>query len=165
SERHADLGNLAKANSAGDFNGVNKSSFNAELRNVSDFNEWKNKTLDREIIKSVDTISKITGKPVYYFRLPYGSGTKNELIGSRFQAIDVDHFFWRVDSLDWQDKNPESIRDRVVAQMKATKSGIVLFHDVHSQSAAAAKLMVQFLQQNPSFRAVTIESLPGLKAR
>lgn len=164
SERHADLGNLAKAGSAADFNGVNKQMFGPELKDVSSFTAWKNETLNREINQSVATISKFIEKPVVYFRLPYGSGTRNDLIGARFQALDLDHFFWRVDSLDWQDKNPESIRDRVVTQMKAVKSGIVLFHDVHPQSAAAAKLMVQFLQQNKSFQAVTIESLPGLRA-
>lgn len=165
SERHADLGNLAKSSSPADFNGVNKQMFAAETKGLSGsaYNTWKTNTLDREINQSVKDLSAILGKPVRYFRLPYGSGTKNDLIGARFQALNLDHFFWRVDSLDWQDKNPESIRDRVVAQMQAVKKGIILFHDIHPQSAQAAKLMVQYLKANPSFKAVSIMDLPGLK--
>jgi peptidoglycan/xylan/chitin deacetylase (PgdA/CDA1 family) len=75
----------------------------------------------------------------------------------------LDHFFWRVDSLDWQDHNPESIRDRVVTQMNAVKKGIILFHDIHPQSAAAAKLMTDYFLKNPSVKAVPVSDLPGLK--
>jgi peptidoglycan/xylan/chitin deacetylase (PgdA/CDA1 family) len=165
SERHSDLGNLAKASSPTDFNGVNRSIYGPEVSKLpaGGFGAWKNQTLDREINQAVTKLSAVLGKPVAYFRLPYGSGTRNDLIGARFQALNLDHFFWRVDSLDWQDKNPDSIRDRVVTQMKAVKSGIILFHDIHPQSAAAAKLMVQYLQQHPDFKAVPLESLPGLK--
>ncbi|MBC7465082.1 MAG: polysaccharide deacetylase family protein [Bdellovibrio sp.] len=165
SERHADLGNLAKSTSPADFNGVNRQMFSVETKGLtgSAYNTWKSNTLDREINQSVKDLSAILGKPVRYFRLPYGSGVRNDLIGARFQALNLDHFFWRVDSLDWQDKNPESIRDRVVAQMQAVKKGIILFHDIHPQSAQAAKLMVQYLKANPSYKAVSISDLPGLK--
>lgn len=165
SERHADLGNLAKAKSPADFNGVNKQTFGPEVAAISasGFEAWKNATLDREINKSVSDLSTILGKPVRYFRLPYGSGVRNDLIGARFQALNLDHFFWRIDSLDWQDKDPESIRDRVVAQMQITKKGIVLFHDIHPQSAASAKLMVNYLKASSTFKAVSIHDIPGLK--
>ncbi|RYZ78969.1 MAG: polysaccharide deacetylase family protein [Proteobacteria bacterium] len=164
SERHADLGSLAKANSPSDLNAVDKQIFGPELQSVSgtEFESWKNSVLDREINKAVESLGAVIEKPVLFFRLPYGSGLRNELIGRRFQALNLDHFFWRVDSLDWQDKNPESIRDRVVAQMRAVKSGIVLFHDVHPQSAAAAKLIVEFLRDNADFQAVPLVTLPGL---
>lgn len=120
------------------------------------------KALDYEINGAVATLSKALGRPVRYFRLPYGSGVKSALIGARFQALNLEHFFWRVDSLDWQDKNPASIRDRVVAQMKAVGSGIVLFHDIHPQSAKAAQLMVDYIKANPKYKAVNILDIPGL---
>lgn len=165
SERHADLGNLAKADSPDAFNGVNKTVFGAETRGLTGaaFASYKEKALDREINQSVADLSIILGKDVRYFRLPFGSGVRNDLIGSRFQALNLDHFFWRVDSLDWQDKNPESIRDRVVAQMKTVGKGIVLFHDIHPQSAQAAKLMVEFLKNSSTYKAVSIHDIPGLK--
>lgn len=164
SERHADLGSLARANSYSDMNGVDKQAFpEAAKLSGQSFVDWKNATLTREIDQSVKDLGEMIGKPVRYFRLPYGSGTKNDLIGKHFQAMNLDHFFWRIDSLDWQDKNPESIRDRVVAQMKISQKGIVLFHDIHPQSAAASKLLVEYLKKNPSMKAVPITSIPGLK--
>ncbi|MBS1971896.1 MAG: polysaccharide deacetylase family protein [Bdellovibrionales bacterium] len=120
------------------------------------------KALDYEINGAVATLSKALGRPVRYFRLPYGSGVKSALIGARFQALNLEHFFWRVDSLDWQDKNPASIRNRVVAQMKAVGSGIILFHDIHPQSAKAAQLMVDYIKANPKYKAVNILDIPGL---
>lgn len=124
--------------------------------------KWDKSALDYEINGGVKTLSKALGKPVHYFRLPYGSGVKNEAIGKRFQALNLEHFFWRVDSLDWQDKNPVSIRDRVVAQMKVTGRGIILFHDIHPQSAKAAQLMVDYLKAHPEYTATSILDIPGL---
>ena len=127
------------------------------------FADFKARNIDREIIQSITDLSAILGKQARYFRLPFGSGVRNDLIGSRFQAMNLDHFFWRVDSLDWQDKNPESIRDRVVTQMKAVGKGIVLFHDIHAQSAQASKLIVNYLKNSPNHKAVSIHDIPGLK--
>jgi peptidoglycan/xylan/chitin deacetylase (PgdA/CDA1 family) len=165
SERHADLGSMLKATVPAEMNAVDQRIFGPELEKIpaDQFEAWKDKTLDREINQAVATLSEVLGHRVFYFRLPYGSGVRNDKIGARFQALDLDNFFWRIDSLDWQDKNPESIRDRVVTQMKAVKSGIILFHDVLPQSPAVAKLMVEVLQQNKDWKAVTFDALPGLK--
>lgn len=162
---HADLGNLAKASSAARLNAVNKKIFGtqANILSSSAFAAWKEKNLDLEINQSVADLSAILGKPVRYFRLPYGAGVGNDMIGQRFQKLNLDHFFWRVDSLDWQDKNPESIRDRIVTQMKTVRKGIVLFHDIHAQSLQATKLLVEYLKVNPNFKAVPLQDLPGLQ--
>ena len=160
---HPDIGNLAKANSASDLNGVNKQLFATQLKSVKDFNAFKTATLDAEITQPVKALSQQLGKPVKYFRLPYGSGIKNTLIGQYFENLNVDHFFWRVDSLDWQDKNPQSILDRVLAQMATTKKGIVLFHDIHPQSAQATQLLVNYLKTNKAYKAVQLTDIPGVK--
>ncbi|MBY0555046.1 polysaccharide deacetylase family protein [bacterium] len=165
SERHADLGNIAKSTSVEGLNGTNKQALASELKGLSasQFSAWKEQTLNREINQSADDLSTIIGKPLRYFRLPYGSGVRNDLIGARFEAKNLDHFFWRVDSLDWQDKNPQSIFERVTTQMKAVQKGIILFHDIHPQSAAASKLLVEYFRNNPSLKAVPMKDLPGLK--
>lgn len=165
SGRHADLGNLAKANSPEGFNSTNRHVFASEVKGLSaaQFAAWKEQTLNREIDQSAAGLSTMIGKPLRYFRLPYGSGVRNDLIGARFEAQNLDHFFWRVDSLDWQDKNAQSIYERVVAQMTASRKGIVLFHDIHPQSVQASKLLVEYIRNNPSIKAVPIQDLPGLK--
>ena len=58
------------------------------------------------------------------------------------------HIFWNVDSLDWQDKDPESIKERVVNQMKVQKRGVILFHDIHQQSLVASKLILQYIREH-----------------
>lgn len=149
SERHADLGNLSKAASASSLGRVNREIFGAELRHISarEFPAWKSRTLDREILTAQSTLQAIVQKesPAFdlrRFRLPFGSGIKNTAIGNRLARADMDHFFWAVDSLDWQDKNPASIHQRVLAQMRSSKRGIILFHDVHPQSVKATRLLI-----------------------
>ncbi len=78
-----------------------------------------------------------------YMRLPYGDGTKNPAIREVIKQGGMIHMFWNVDTLDWQDKNPDSILDRAWKQMVVNQRGIVLFHDIHPQSIAASKMLVQ----------------------
>jgi peptidoglycan/xylan/chitin deacetylase (PgdA/CDA1 family) len=166
SERHADLGNLAKAANAGSLSKVNRETFGDELKNVSpaEFLAWRNRTLDREIIGSTRTIESIVHEvdPAFrlkHFRLPFGSGLKNELIGDRFAAVDVDHFFWRVDSLDWQDKNSSSVHKRVVTQMKSGKKGLILFHDIQGPTPTTTKLLLESFDKTAGWRPVSIRKM------
>jgi peptidoglycan/xylan/chitin deacetylase (PgdA/CDA1 family) len=53
------------------------------------------------------------------------------------------HVFWNVDSLDWQDKNPPKIINRVNMQMNARGRGVVLFHDIHPTTVTATKTLMQ----------------------
>jgi peptidoglycan/xylan/chitin deacetylase (PgdA/CDA1 family) len=160
---HPDIGNLARSFKVSDLNKQNQMYFAKEIPGITNYAIFKKAALDREIPEAAKQLGSIMGDQVKYFRLPYGSGVKNEIVANYFQQMNVEHFFWRVDSLDWQDKNPASVRDRVVAQMNAVKKGIVLFHDIHPQSLKAAELLVQYFKQNPSFRAVPLNSIPGLE--
>lgn len=166
SERHADLGNLAKAANAGALSKVNREAFGEELKNVSpaEFPGWKSRTLDREILTATRTIEEIVREadPAYrlkHFRLPFGSGLKNDLIGDRFAALDVDHFFWRVDSLDWQDKNSSSVLQRVVSQMKSGKKGLILFHDIQGPTPNTTKLLIETFDKTAGWKPVSIRKM------
>jgi len=59
------------------------------------------------------------------------------------------HVFWNVDTLDWQDKNPQSIFNRAVKQMSGTKNnaGVILFHDIHRQTVTASALLMDHLKK------------------
>jgi peptidoglycan/xylan/chitin deacetylase (PgdA/CDA1 family) len=166
SERHADLGNLAKAAAAGNLSKVNRETFGQELKHISaaEFPAWKSATLDREISGAAHTIEGIVREvdPAYrvkHFRLPFGSGLKNDLIGDRFAALDVDHFFWRVDSLDWQDKNSASVLKRVLSQMKSGKKGIILFHDIQAPTVNTTKLLLETFEKSAEFKPVSIRQM------
>lgn len=81
---------------------------------------------------------------IYFFRLPYGAGMSNLEIRTMIKEQNMVHVFWNVDTLDWQDKDPNSILARTLDQMKVQKNrGIILFHDIHDQSVKAAKLLLE----------------------
>jgi peptidoglycan/xylan/chitin deacetylase (PgdA/CDA1 family) len=103
---------------------------------------------DREISQAAARLGQELGVSVRLFRLPYGAGVANAAIRKRIADAGMVHVFWNVDTLDWQDKNPESIVERALKQMKAAPkdSGIILFHDIHPQSVVASRLLVEKLK-------------------
>jgi peptidoglycan/xylan/chitin deacetylase (PgdA/CDA1 family) len=93
-----------------------------------------------------------------FFRSPYGARTartmniiSNTIVGDANDSTQVDklyHVLWTVDSLDWQDPNPESIAKRVFDQLATYGDrGIILFHDIHPQTVNAIQLVLPKLQQ------------------
>ncbi len=163
SHSHPDIGNIAKATSFANLSKLNRSHFSGQATvATSRFESWKSEVLDHQIVGSSKILSDIvtlrTGKAysVKRFRLPFGSGVKNAAIGARLQQSNVSHYFWAVDSLDWQDRNPASIVQRVREQMTATGKGIILFHDIHKQSYEATQLLIQQTQSNAGIRYVTL---------
>ncbi len=100
--------------------------------------------LEKEIATSKKVIEEKTGQPIKLFRLPYGAGVSVSSVRAKIAENNMIHVFWTVDTLDWQDKNPQSILARSLKQMNASpkNSGIVLFHDIHPQSVAASSLLM-----------------------
>lgn len=104
--------------------------------------------LEHEIVDALRVFETQVGKKPIMFRCPYGScGARGREIISQNGMI---HIFWNVDSLDWQDKNPESIKDRLISQMKVQKRGVILFHDIHPQSLAASQMILEYIRENKS---------------
>lgn len=99
-----------------------------------------------------------------FFRCPYGACGKS---GGRIRQLIADdeqvHVFWNVDSLDWKDKDPDSIVRRVMTQFDSISKrsgGVILMHDIHPQSAAAiAKLLPILLKRGAQLD--TIENIVG----
>lgn len=103
--------------------------------------------LEKEIGTAKKTIEEKLGTEVKLFRLPYGAGVSVASIRQKIADHKLIHVFWTVDTLDWQDKNPDSIVERAKKQMSASKkySGIILFHDIHSQSVIASNKLIEFI--------------------
>jgi peptidoglycan/xylan/chitin deacetylase (PgdA/CDA1 family) len=114
--------------------------------------------LKTEIEQSTQKDMLAYGKKPSYFRCPYGScifSRKNPARKAQIRQMIASqkmvHVNWNVDTLDWQDRDSNSVYRRAVAQMGIEKRGVVLFHDIHPQSAAAAeKLMSGFLRPKGS---------------
>lgn len=127
--------------------GVVKQASGFELANHSythaQLTKLGNAGLEKEIVQSTKVHAGIYGYRPKFFRLPYGAGVNNSKIRSMIAAQGMVHVFWNVDSLDWQDKNPPKIVNRVNLQMNARGRGVVLFHDIHPTTVTATKTLMQ----------------------
>ncbi len=101
------------------------------------------KSLNYQINTSSDVIESITGRKLRYFRLPYGSGQNNSNIMGMLGRRGLTHVGWNVDSLDWRDRNPQSVYERTVRQMQKQGGGVILFHDIHEQTVKASELLMR----------------------
>lgn len=103
-------------------------------------------SLRKEVVKSTEVESIAYGEQVKYFRCPYGAGNSVLRVRQLIADLGMIHVFWNVDTLDWQDKDPDSIFERAKKQMMANGHGVILFHDIHPQSVIASKKLVEWSQ-------------------
>lgn len=107
----------------------------------ADLSKLSAANIKNQVVGSRDAIEKTlkdegaSGAKVKYFRCPYGAGIfppKSQNVMNAIADAGMTHVLWNVDSLDWQDKDAESVKNRVVKQMKSQKRGIILFHDIQA---------------------------------
>jgi len=115
--------------------------------NHDDLNK-KGSDLDKQIGAANTKLEQVYADNVNYFRLPYGSGTRNSRIQDYISGLGMYHFFWTVDSLDWKDPDPQSILERIIKQMQTQKRGIILLHDIKQRTADLTKLFVKYVKEN-----------------
>ena len=116
------------------------------------------KTQDYEIRQSAEDEAAVWGFRPKFFRCPYGDGLHDQAIRKQIADQGMIHVYWTVDTLDWQDHNPDSIFQRALQQMTQFKRGIILFHDIHPQSVAGSKLVMDYLVAQ-KLRVVTIPDI------
>lgn len=109
-------------------------------------------TREYEIGTSKKEIEDKFNVKIDLFRLPYGAGMRDKVLRAQIAKHKLIHIFWNVDTLDWKDKNPQSIFDRTTKQMKLTpkKSGVILFHDIHAQTVIASEMVMEYLNKQSS---------------
>jgi len=100
--------------------------------------------LRQEIDNSKLIIESVSGTPIRLFRPPYGAF--NARVQTELTARGLKAFLWNVDSLDWSDPIPKSIANRVVQEVEKQGRGVILLHDVHSQTVEALPLILETLQ-------------------
>lgn len=118
--------------------------------NHKDLNKASAATMDYEIGSALTELEALSNQDINLFRLPYGSGLRNKLLRKKIADNKLIHIFWNVDTLDWKDKNPKTIYERTLKQMKASpkNSGIILFHDIHAQTVIASELVMKYLNDS-----------------
>ncbi len=101
-----------------------------------------------EIEDAIQYFTSVIGHRPGFFRLPYGAGVSAKKVRAELVRSCVVHVFWNVDTLDWHDRDPDSIYQRSVKQMKTLGRGIILFHDIHPQSVSASEQVMSYLKSN-----------------
>lgn len=112
--------------------------------------------LDSEILGSTKTLEGLYGQKLGFFRLPYGAGRNDAGIRSRIEKAGLVHVYWNVDTLDWQDRNPTTVYQRTMKQVNQQGRGVILFHDIHSQTVTASARVMDDLKSLGS-RVVTMQ--------
>jgi peptidoglycan/xylan/chitin deacetylase (PgdA/CDA1 family) len=101
------------------------------------WDNWQNSILDtQQLVKS-------TWPTAYrpYFRPPYGQRRSDS--GQFFVQNDLTVALWNIDSQDWNAKVSDlEAAQRVVTLMLLWRSGVILFHDVHTKAVNAVPWIV-----------------------
>lgn len=105
----------------------------------------------REIEKTDQVISEITGEHVAYMRPPFGAWQRE--LEVRTEVLPV---LWSVDPLDWTTENVDEIVSKVVTEVE--EGDIILLHDCYASSVEAALRIVDILQKE-GYEFVTVDRL------
>lgn len=95
-----------------------------------------------ELSISSELITKVTGKPVRFFRPPFGD--YNNLLLSSADGLGLQTIQWSVDSLDWKGLSANQILTRVKSGVHP--GSIILFHNNADHIVEALPLIISFLK-------------------
>ena len=97
-------------------------------------------------------IKMITGEEPKTYRAPYGEYDNNVI--STIEGMGLKIIQWSVDSIDWQEPDPDTITKRI---MEGTVSGsIILFHnDLENTAQALSEILMGLRQKGFSFAKVS----------
>lgn len=146
----------------------------AEAGHLVGNHSWSHPDLSRtaahrvreELIRTRDTLEQITGRPVRYFRPPFGARRPYVLRVAR--ELGMTPVMWNAMTSDWEERSPDRIAERLVQKIeKKQRSGfaanIVLHDGAHlalntdrgPSIAAAEKLLGRYGQTH---KFVTVEA-------
>ena len=95
-----------------------------------------------ELQTSMNMITNITGKPVKFFRAPFGD--YNDTLLNVAGNLGLKTIQWDVDSLDWKGLTASEILSRVKSSVK--NGSIILFHNNSDYILEALPLVISYLK-------------------
>ncbi len=110
--------------------------------------------MNNELKTSMDMITKITGKPVKFFRPPFGD--YNDKLVQVAGNLNLKTIQWDVDSLDWKGLSATEILSRVKQSVK--NGSIILCHNNSDNILEALPLMLDYLKSQ-GYKMVKISEL------
>ena len=117
---------------------------------------WDHATLttanvESEISSTAQALRDFGGDETYYVRPPYG--TLKTGVAEKLSAPAI---LWSLDPLDWRYRNTRQVTDTIVGT--AQDGDIILLHDIHPTSVAAALRVIDILRER-GFEFVTVAEL------
>lgn len=122
--------------------------------------------LQKEIVENAAVLEEAYGRKPMIFRPPYGAHNKtvDEVIRSTGAAI----IQWDVDTSDWRTRNAAATENAVVNGKGLQQGSVVLMHDIHPSTVAAAPKILAGLQQKDvtlvTVSELSLNSSPGYQA-
>lgn len=98
--------------------------------------------MKEELEISMNMITNITGKPVKFFRAPFGD--YNDSLLNVAGNLGLKTIQWDVDSLDWKGLSAGEILSRVKSSVK--NGSIILFHNNSDHILEAIPLVISYLK-------------------
>ena len=114
----------------------------------------------KEMTRCRDAVQNAAGVQMRTMRPPYGGllQRQREMVHSEFGYPTI---LWSVDPLDWKRPGPSVVTSRILSG--TTPGGIVLAHDLHSQTVDAMPATLDGLLKR-GFKFVTVSQLIAMKA-
>lgn len=114
---------------------------------------------DKQIEDTSAAIQNATGVKPIYLRPPYGSMTP-ALQHHIWDKFGISTIYWSVDPLDWKIRDPQSVYDQIMKQVKP--GAIVLAHDIHPTTVAAMPRLLDALIAK-GYKFVTVSELIAME--
>ncbi|MFN7250403.1 MAG: polysaccharide deacetylase family protein [Anaerobacillus sp.] len=105
-------------------------------------------TLEREVVRTEDTLNDLIGYRTKLFRAPYGF-LYNELV-EKLAELNYSIIVWSVDSLDWQEDPPAQIAANVLDNVEP--GAVILMHDGGDWDADRTNTIESLRQILPSLK-------------
>ena len=103
-------------------------------------------TLD-QLGQVAGAIVSATGVKPELFRPPYGV-IGADALKAVISDLNLVPLGWTIDTMDWSIKSPDELYAKTIASIKQRGKGIILMHDIHPQSRATAKRLLQWFKEN-----------------
>jgi peptidoglycan/xylan/chitin deacetylase (PgdA/CDA1 family) len=99
-----------------------------------------------QITTGIRLVENALGRDIEpFFRFPYGARTR--YLRSYLQNKGISDFLWDIDSEDWKHPgDPDTVLANTLSQVRHLQRGIILMHDIHSQTNAMLRSLIRTLK-------------------
>ncbi|MCL2035284.1 MAG: polysaccharide deacetylase family protein [Oscillospiraceae bacterium] len=108
----------------------------------------------REIRASREKLERVSGKAVTLFRTP--SGAYNDRVVTLIEQEGMIPVQWDLDSIDYKDPSPETMRERILKNLK--NGSIMLFHSGAKNTPRALPMVIEAVTEK-GYRFVGVSEL------